>query len=246
MKRLWVILFVLLFIGCAPKINTYLEPHIKELNQEVIYNQGIPVVVSRMPSSIMAAYLLKTPDDEFRVFIAANNLSQERILFSYQDVKSIYNTSGGDFFAKPVSPKQVLINKIQTDRFEMALLAVNGALQSTRTTGTLGGESVDITTTTAGLDAGDLYTIDRTKQQQIASTTSLQNSLLLKNTVFPNSIVSGFVFLEDLLSRKNNAQSVMRRQIRNANGYLPELYNINIRISFGNEHHQFWYSIPKD
>jgi len=243
MKRLWLILFVV-FIGCAPKINTYLEPHIKESNQEVIYNQGIPVVVSRMPSSIMAAYLLKTPDDKFRVFIAANNLSQERILFSYQDVKSIYNTSGGDFFAKPVSPKQVLINKIQTDRFEMALLAVNGALQSTRTTGTLGGESVDITTTSTGVDAGDLYTIDRTKQRQISSTTSLQNSLLQKNTVFPNSVVSGFVFLEDLLSKK--ISTTTDRQIRNVNGSIPELYNVNIRVSFGNEYHQFWYSIPKD
>ena len=201
MKRLWVILF-LIFIGCAPTLDIYLEPDIREVNQEVIYTQGIPVIISKMPSSIMTAYLLKTPYDEFRLFIAVKNLSQERILFSYDNVKSVYKTTAGDLFAKSISPKEVLTKKIQTDKFEIALLAVNGALQSTRTTGTLGSESVDITSTTTGLDAGDLYTIDRTAQRQLSSTTSLQNSLLQKNTVFPNSIVSGFVFLDDLLTDK--------------------------------------------
>lgn len=243
MKRLWVILFILLY-GCAPILDTYLEPDIRESNQEVIYSQGIPVVVSKMPSSIMTAYLLKTPYDEFRLFVAVKNLSQERVLFSYDDVKSVYSTSGGDLFAKSISPKQVLTKKIQTDRFEMALLAVNGALQSTRTTGTLGGESVDITSTSTGLAAGDLYIADRTAQRQSSSTNVLKNSLLQKNTVFPNSIVSGFVFLEDLLSRKS--ENHYKRQIRGEIGYRHQITGVSIRITFGNESHQFWYTLPSN
>ena len=194
----------------------------------------------------MTAYLLKTPYDEFRLFIAVKNLSQERILFSYDNVKSVYKTTAGDLFAKSISPKEVLTKKIQTDKFEIALLAVNGALQSTRTTGTLGSESVDITSTTTGLDAGDLYTIDRTAQRQLSSTTSLQNSLLQKNTVFPNSIVSGFVFLDDLLTDKRRLNRLNNNGLGGMEEYKSKVTGVSIRITFGNESHQFWYTLPNN
>ena len=157
------------------------------------------------------------------------------------DSKAIEN-----LFAKSISPKEVLTKKIQTDKFEIALLAVNGALQSTRTTGTLGSESVDITSTTTGLDAGDLYTIDRTAQRQLSSTTSLQNSLLQKNTVFPNSIVSGFVFLDDLLTDKRRLNRLNNNGLGGMEEYKSKVTGVSIRITFGNESHQFWYTLPNN
>jgi len=243
MKRLWVIFS--LIIGCVPVMDTYFEPEIKKSNQEIIYSQGIPVVLSKLPSSIMATYLLKTTNDEFRVFVAGKNLSEERIIFSYENIKSVYETTDDKYFAKSMSPKEVIIKKVQMDRFEMALLAVNSALQSTKTVGTVGEQDIDITTTSTGIDAGDIYLAEKTAQRQLSSTTSLKNSLLQKNTVFPNSIVSGFVFLEELRITPN--QSTNRRGQAFTDLYRvgsEKITSVHIRIGFGNDYHQFLYHLP--
>ena len=179
-KFLTVIAFFQL--QCAgPVININLEP-VDDWKTNIYYYQGTPIAVSKLKNSILTTYAVKTPSSQYQLFLSAKNLSEKNILLSHDDVSVILNTKVGQIESETLNPNEVLSKKIRADNLELGLMAMNAALSQVSTTsGTVGGNQVNLTTTQSGYNLANAQILEQKSSNAKGSTVNLRNSLLFKN-----------------------------------------------------------------
>lgn len=237
MKKL-LILFAILQFNCGPVININLEP-IDDWKTEIFYYQGTPIAISQLKNSILTTYSVKTPAGKYQLFLSAKNLSDSPIIISYENVSILFDTNVGPIKTEVMDPSVVLSKKIKADNLDIALTAVNAALSQTATTsGTVGGSQVNLTTTQSGYNPANAQIVGQKISNSVASTHSLKNSLLFKNTIFPGKEVSGLCYVKMLPIRINTPQGSYSTDGIKING-------LGVNIKIGNDSHMLSFKLPK-
>ena len=237
MKKL-LVLFAILQFNCGPVININLEP-IDDWKTEIYYYQGIPIAISKLDNSILTTFAVKTPSNEFQLFISAKNLSDESVIINYENINVLFNTNAGPIKTEIINPSVILSEKIKADNLEIALTAVNAALSQTLTTsGTVDGSQVNLTTTQSGYNPANANLME---QKQLNATTSaerLKNSLLFKNTIFSGKEVSGLCYVRKLPPSISTPQGSYSTRGLIING-------LGVNIKLGNDNHMLSFELPK-
>ena len=235
-KFLTVIAFFQL--QCAgPVININLEP-VDDWKTNIYYYQGTPIAVSKLKNSILTTYAVKTPSSQYQLFLSAKNLSEKNILLSHDDVSVILNTKVGQIESETLDPNEVLSKKIRADNLELGLMAMNAALSQVSTTsGTVGGNQVNLTTTQSGYNLANAQILEQKSSNAKGSTVNLRNSLLFKNTVLPNQEVSGLVYIKGL-------PGFIRTSTGNVSTSGIKVLGFGVNVKVGDDFHIISYNMP--
>ena len=250
MSRVRTISLLLLFsfmltIGCAIKYNKISTLPTKD--QASFFKDGRQVVVSRKPNSIVT---IAPSQEAFPVdtrpsfIIVVNNLSTQPVTFSTENVA--FNMDGKEL---QVFSYQELVQEIEQQRRSAATTqALIGALgilgasmeggrtyhsgtyQSQNTVGTYSGTTysplatLQAQTTFGAMTANNIAAINSAAQGQL---NSVQNSVLKKETVLPNTWYGGYVRIANLAE--------------------PEtLKSIKSTITVGKDVHEFLFTLAQD
>ncbi|MBL7205192.1 MAG: SEL1-like repeat protein [Desulfobacteraceae bacterium] len=221
MSRVRTISLLLLFsfmltIGCAIKYNKISTLPAK--NQSSFFKDGRQVIVSQKPNSIVtiAASQGSFPVNTRPSFIiVVNNVSPQPVTFSTEDV--VFSMEGKEL---KVFSFQELVQEIQQQRRSAATTqALIGALgilgasmqggrtyhsgtyQSQNTVGTYSGTTysplatLQAQTTFGALTANNIAAINSAAEKQLSS---VQNTILKKQTVLPNTWYGGYVRIDNM------------------------------------------------
>jgi hypothetical protein len=243
MKKLSLIGLLILFAmfqwQCGYQVlNINLEP-IDDWKTDIYYHQGTPIAISRLDNSILTTYVVKTPESRYQIFISARNLSDKEMIISHEDINVLFNTSIGPIESETLDPNVILSKKIRADNLETALTAMNAALvQVSITSGTVGDNQVNITTKQSGLNPANLQMIDQQVVNSTASANSLKNSLLFKNTIFPDKKIDGLCYIKPFPSSITTPKGVYSTE-------KVKIESISVNIRVGTDFHSLTYKMPQ-
>ncbi len=224
---------------CAYQVlNINLEP-IDDWKTNIYYHQGTPIAISKLDNSILTTYVVKTPESRYQIFLSAKNLSDRQIIISHEDVSVFFNTSVGNIESETLAPDVILSKKIRADNWEMALIAMNAALgQASTTSGTVGGNQVNITTRQSVLNPANVQMIDQQVANSVTSSNNLKNSLLFKNTIFPDKEVNGLCYIKPFPSNITIAGGIYSTK-------NVKIVGISVNIRVGTDFHTLTYKMPQ-
>lgn len=223
---------VLLLSSCAT--SYYLKPTGQTKNMDLIFNDGIPVVVSYLPSSTVALYGIKNTNNELwlHVFYRNDDSTYRVNVFPENITVSGESPHGEQLPFKVFAASEYLKKMRRTQAWMMVAQAYNTSVQAqqagysqSKTNSSAYGSAYGTSTTTT-YDASKVSEANARNQQQLNQTAKIYSDVY-------NATEEGLIKTATLFPKQQVEGNVV---VKFRNSYSQKIF---ISVPVGNEIHKF-------